>query len=50
MNLELGGEGGDLVLVMAADGLTLPSVTHQSNSLQVRHQRLRGSHRIAEGS
>jgi hypothetical protein len=45
---KLRREDGDIVLVMVADGLTLPSITHQSDSLQVRHQRLRGGHGIAE--
>jgi hypothetical protein len=34
---------------MASNGLALPSVAHQHDSLQVRHQHLRRIHGVAEG-
>src|SRR5262245_46258817 len=46
--LELSGEGGNFVLVVPADGLALPRVTHQRYLLEIRHQRLRRRHHIAE--
>ena len=42
------GECGDLVLVLAAYGLTLPVVADQGDSLQVRHQRSRRCHCVAK--
>src|SRR5215467_11314488 len=40
--LELSGEGGAFLLVVPAEGLTLPPVTQQRGSFEIRHQRLRG--------
>ena len=41
-------EAGDFLPVMAAYGLTLPSVTHHSDTLEVWHQHSRSCHGVAE--
>ena len=46
---EFGSEERDLFLEMAPDGLTLQRITHQCDSLQMWHQHLRRTHRVAEG-